>query len=186
MTTGHRAPIITTEKASDDFKRHLRYQSTRISAYASTFSDLEKLPDLSEITRNTGYNCSKYGAVWCLSDHLRAAGENSHLRGARPPFWWYAIRAPPTHRQRSTSHIRKLLHDNNHWDVAVEFVKGDLFHWGSGLIKKELDRRHEAIKFTEPGMWPILAHGPLSYFDDGRPLSAGAVSYFLCLARIWL
>lgn len=110
----------------------------------------------------------------CLITWVRQ-GKIPLLRGARPPFWWYAIRAPP-HRQRSTTHIRSMLDENNFWDVAVEFVKGDSVRWGSWLIGKELDRRPEAMKFIDPGMYPILAHCHLSYFDDGRPLSAGATS----------
>lgn len=47
---------------------------------------------------------------------------------------------PPTHREKTTYHIRRLLRENNLWDVGVEFVKGDIFRCG-GLMRKELDRR---------------------------------------------
>lgn len=141
---------------------------------------------MSEIAQNTRHNYSEYGAVWRLFYHLREAGENPTQGEQDHRSGGTRFDPAPVHRQRSSMHIRNLLDENNFWDVAVESVKGDFVRGGSDLIRKELDRRPEAVNFIEPEMCSILAHCHLSYFDDGRPLSAGAVSYFLCLARIWL
>ncbi|CAI7596094.1 unnamed protein product [Penicillium glandicola] len=69
-------------------------------------------------------------------------GESTHPRDSRTTVLVVCnSQRPPSHREKSTKHIRNLLDDNKLWQVEVEFVQGDFVRGGPSFDEKELDRR---------------------------------------------